>query len=258
MYGLPHRAQSCDRCKSLRLGGRERSYQTEIRDMTGRFPGAMAHHRLIPVVRNVEHAANHGSRSGFTNHPAGEQCHRNGQESDENDGSFDALHAASLPHRSHQLPMRDSLSWRRAIEAAISTSGFIGRYWLCELPSEEASPMTKLKIRPLTPDLWPALEDLFGENGACNGCWCMYWRIGNAYRKRSRDTNKAAFRKVVRRGPPPGFLALDGSLAVGWCQLTPRDSLPWLNRTWRLKCVDEVPVWSISCFYVRKGYRKKR
>jgi hypothetical protein len=27
----------------------------------------------------------------------------------------------------------------------------------------------KLKIRPLMPDIWPALEDLFGENGACNG-----------------------------------------------------------------------------------------
>ena len=31
----------------------------------------------------------------------------------------------------------------------------------------------KLTIRPLTPDLWPALEDLFGENGAAGGCWCM-------------------------------------------------------------------------------------
>jgi hypothetical protein len=38
----------------------------------------------------------------------------------------------------------------------------------------------KLTIRPLTPDLWPALEDLFGKDGACNGCWCMYGRIGSA------------------------------------------------------------------------------
>jgi hypothetical protein len=65
----------------------------------------------------------------------------------------------------------------------------------------------KLAIRPLTPDLWPALEDLFGENGACNGCWCMYWRIGSSYRKRPRDENKAAFRAVVKRGPPPGLLS---------------------------------------------------
>lgn len=115
----------------------------------------------------------------------------------------------------------------------------------------------KLAIRPLTPDLWPALEDLFGEHGACNGCWCMYWRIGGGYRKRPREKNKAAFREVVKRGPPPGLLAFDGDLAVGWCQLTPRDALPWLDRAWRLERVDDVPVWSISCFYVRKGYRRR-
>ena len=42
-----------------------------------------------------------------------------------------------------------------------------------------------------------------------------------------------------------------------WCQLTPRDVLPWLDRAWRLKRVDDAPVWSLSCFYVRKGYRTK-
>ena len=48
----------------------------------------------------------------------------------------------------------------------------------------------KLTILLLTPDLWPALEDLFGKSGAWNGCWCMYWRIGSAYRKRPRQRNK--------------------------------------------------------------------
>jgi len=121
---------------------------------------------------------------------------------------------------------------------------------------DQDSGMT-LTIRPLTPDLWSAFEDLFGQNGACNGCWCMYWRIGAAYRTRSRDENKEAFREVVKRGPPPGLLAFDGDVAVGWCQLTPRDTLPWLDRVWRLKRVDDLPVWSLSCFYVRKGYRKR-
>jgi GNAT superfamily N-acetyltransferase len=115
----------------------------------------------------------------------------------------------------------------------------------------------KLTVRPLTPDQWPALEDLFGAHGACNGCWCMYWRIGSAYRKRSREKNKAAFRKIVREGPPPGLLAFDGEVAVGWCQLTPREDVPWLERTPRLRRVDAVPVWSLSCFYVRRGYRRQ-
>ncbi|MGH8627143.1 MAG: GNAT family N-acetyltransferase [Gammaproteobacteria bacterium] len=115
----------------------------------------------------------------------------------------------------------------------------------------------KLTIYPLTPDLWPALEDLFGEHWPVNGCWCMYWRIGNNYRKKPSDANKAAFCELVKSGPPPGLLAFDGDVAVGWCQLTPRDALPWLDRTWRLKRVDHVPVWSLSCCYVRKGYRKR-
>ena len=115
----------------------------------------------------------------------------------------------------------------------------------------------KLTILPLTPDLWPALEDLFGKNGACNGCWCMHWRIGSAYHKRPRKLNRADFREVVMRGPPPGLLALNRNIAVGWCQLTPRSGLPWLDRTWRLERVDDLPVWSLSCFYVRIGYRRQ-
>ncbi len=115
----------------------------------------------------------------------------------------------------------------------------------------------KLTIRPLTPERWPALVDLFGKQGACNGCWCMYWRVGSAYRRTPSDKNKAMFRTVVKRGRPPGLLAFDGELAVGWCQLTPRAALPWLDRTWRLARVDDVPVWSLSCLYVRIGYRRR-
>jgi GNAT superfamily N-acetyltransferase len=115
----------------------------------------------------------------------------------------------------------------------------------------------KLTIRPLTPDLWHALQDLFGEHGASNGCWCMYWRIGREYAKRPRAENRTAFRRVVRRGPPPGLLAFDGDLAVGWCQLTPRGALPILDERRVSARVDELPVWSLSCFYVRRGYRRK-
>lgn len=84
----------------------------------------------------------------------------------------------------------------------------------------------KLTTRPLTPELWPAFEDLFGKLGACNGCWYMYWRVGSAYRKQPRENNKAAFHEVMENGPPPGLIAFRGDVAVGWCQVTPRDALP--------------------------------
>lgn len=112
-------------------------------------------------------------------------------------------------------------------------------------------------VLPLTPERWPAFEDLFGPNGAVGGCWCMFWRIGNEYHRQTAEANKAAFFELVHNGPPPGLLAYSGEAAVGWCQLTPRDALPWLNRSRRLPRVDDAPVWSISCFYIRRGWRKR-
>jgi CRISPR-associated endonuclease Cas1 len=66
----------------------------------------------------------------------------------------------------------------------------------------------KLTTRPLTPDLWPAFEDLFGENGAVGGCWCMYWRIGRAYRKKPRDAATRA--KAPGEGPSVLDVVLGG------------------------------------------------
>jgi GNAT superfamily N-acetyltransferase len=116
---------------------------------------------------------------------------------------------------------------------------------------------TPLTIRLATPKLWPAIENLFGPKGACNNCWCMYWRIGAQYRRNRPAKNKSAFKSIVRQGPPPGLLALEGDLPVGWCQLTPRKDLAWLEHTWGPKTIDETPVWSISCLYVRVGHRRK-
>jgi GNAT superfamily N-acetyltransferase len=121
----------------------------------------------------------------------------------------------------------------------------------------QSTAFMKLTVRPLTPSRWHALEHLFGNLGACNGCWCMYWRIGAAYRTNSRAKNRAAFRRAVKQGPTPGLLAFDGDLAVGWCQLTPREALPWLDKTWRGVASGDESVWSLSCLYVRKGYRRK-
>ena len=118
-------------------------------------------------------------------------------------------------------------------------------------------PSTPLRIVPLTLDLWPALTDLFDTKGPCSRCWCMYWRIGPAYRRKAPETNRAAFRAIVRDGPPPGLIALSGDEAVGWCQVTQRDAVPWIDRVRKFRRVDDVPVWSISCFYIRIGQRRR-
>lgn len=114
-----------------------------------------------------------------------------------------------------------------------------------------------MNVRPLAPDIWPALDDLFSVESAVGRCWCMYWRIGAEYRKRPPEQNRRDFLRVVQEGPPPGLVAFEGETAVGWCQLTPRSDLPRLERSKVLKPVDDLPVWAISCFYIRKGYRRQ-
>ncbi|MGH3410945.1 MAG: GNAT family N-acetyltransferase, partial [Streptosporangiaceae bacterium] len=106
-----------------------------------------------------------------------------------------------------------------------------------------------LTIEPLTAELWPALEDLFGRSGASSGCWCMYWRIGPAYTRRPAADNRRDLRRLATDGPAPGLVALAGDRAVGWCELAPRADLAWLAQARYLQPVDDLPVWSLPCFY---------
>ena len=115
----------------------------------------------------------------------------------------------------------------------------------------------QLLIQPVTEDLWPYLEKLFGKQGACNGCWCMYWRIGAEYHKRNRSLNKADLHQIISSNRPAGLLALVDEMPVGWCQLTPRKDLPWLIKNGYGNFNDGSNVWCISCFYIKPGYRGK-
>jgi GNAT superfamily N-acetyltransferase len=112
------------------------------------------------------------------------------------------------------------------------------------------------ELVPLTPDLWPALEELLDHGGPAARCWCMAWRIGSEYRRRTPEQNREDLHGIVAAGPPPGVLAFRDGLAVGWCQITPREAVPAIDRQWRLRQVDDAPVWAITCFYVRKGHRR--
>jgi GNAT superfamily N-acetyltransferase len=117
----------------------------------------------------------------------------------------------------------------------------------------------KITTRELTPDLWPDLERLFGANGACAGCWCMFWRIGPD--ERYGDIKGAAarrrFRALVRAGRAHGVLAFAGDEAVGWCAFQRRVELPRLDRAPSLACGDAERVWSLPCFFVKRGWRGK-
>lgn len=115
--------------------------------------------------------------------------------------------------------------------------------------------MSELVIEPLTTSHWSAFTDLLDQGGPAGRCWCVA-PMGIDYRRRPVASNRADLRKVVKQGPAPGILAFRDNLAVGWCRVTPRDAVPALEGSLRTRRLDEVPVWSISCFYIRKGHRR--
>ena len=122
----------------------------------------------------------------------------------------------------------------------------------------QAAAQLKLKILPATAKRWPDLETLFGQNGACAGCWCMWWRLQHAeWVKQKGDGNRAALKKIVERNETPGLLAYAGKRPIGWCALAPREAYPRLDRSRILKRVDEQPVWSVVCFFVAREFRRR-
>lgn len=124
--------------------------------------------------------------------------------------------------------------------------------------AERATPPTPLKFYTATPSRWRDVEALFGERGACGGCWCMVWRLRNKDWVANKGAkNKRALKKLVTTGGKPGVVAYSGREPVGWCAIAPRETYVGLERSRILAAVDDQPVWSISCLFVAKPYRRR-
>ena len=116
-----------------------------------------------------------------------------------------------------------------------------------------------LDLVAATPERWTLLEQLFAGCGDARGCWCAYWyRPNRDFKKEWGDGNRRWFEAIVASGATPGVLAIRAGVAIGWCGVAPRSRFDRLVRsTGVLAAVDEAPVWSINCFVVAKGERRK-
>src|SRR5574341_373213 len=116
----------------------------------------------------------------------------------------------------------------------------------------------KLRFFPATKERWKDLVKLFGEKGACSGCWCMWWQqSAREFSQNSGDKNKKLLKKRIDSGIIPGILAYDKNEPVGWCAVEPRESCPRLEKSRSLKPIDNQPVWSLVCFFVANDYRRQ-
>jgi GNAT superfamily N-acetyltransferase len=118
--------------------------------------------------------------------------------------------------------------------------------------------LSNLEFYPLTSDRWADFEKLFGKQGACGGCWCMWWRLKRSeFMKQRGEMNRKALESIVSSGEIPGILAYANGEPIGWCSIGPREAYSALERSRVLKRVDDRPVWSVVCFFVAKPFRRK-
>jgi GNAT superfamily N-acetyltransferase len=118
--------------------------------------------------------------------------------------------------------------------------------------------LSALKFHAATPSRWGDIERLFGERGACGGCWCMNFRLSASdYQKGKGAGNKRALRRIVKSGEKPGIIAYHEGQPIGWCAIAPRERYPRLAKSRVLRPVDDQPVWSVTCLFILKPCRRK-
>lgn len=117
--------------------------------------------------------------------------------------------------------------------------------------------------RPLTPQTWADLEQLFGMPGGSivRSCWCMAYRrtgkppdLGGPPGAHGR-ASKQAMCDLVGSGVVPGLIGYLDGVPVGWISLGPREEYLKLRRSPIMKPVDDTPVWSVVCSYVVRPHR---
>ncbi len=113
-------------------------------------------------------------------------------------------------------------------------------------------------VFPLTPNRWEDLTNLFGERGACGGCWCMWWRLRQSqFNNQKGQLNREALEALVESGETPGLIAYAENRPIGWCAIAPREEYVVLANSRILQKVDDQSVWSVVCFFIAKPYRRK-
>jgi GNAT superfamily N-acetyltransferase len=112
------------------------------------------------------------------------------------------------------------------------------------------------EFHPLTLERWPDLVTLFEHHGNPGYCWCMLWRATSTeYKQLGAAGRKRALKSRVKANLPIGILAYRAAEPLGWCSIAPRETYARLENSKVLKRLDDQPVWSVVCFFIRRDER---
>jgi GNAT superfamily N-acetyltransferase len=86
----------------------------------------------------------------------------------------------------------------------------------------------------------------------------MYYRLPKAdfTDGKTDDGNKEAMEALVWDNQPTGILGFYEGQAIAWCAFAPREDFIKLEKSRVHKRIDDEPVWSITCFFIDKQFRR--
>jgi len=97
-----------------------------------------------------------------------------------------------------------------------------------------------------------------GEKGGCGGCWCMAFRLSpKEFAANKYDGNKKRMKKLIDENKPTGLIASVNNEPVGWIAVAPREDYIKIENSRSFKRIDDKPGWSITCFFVKKEFRRQ-
>lgn len=118
-----------------------------------------------------------------------------------------------------------------------------------------------VEIFPATGERFDDVRTVLGPKSLDTpACWCLSMRLSSAdprIKGREPRARVDTLRHLCDEEIAPGVLAyVDGEVA-GWCSVSPRSSYYRLVHSRVIPNVDDEPVWSVVCFVVRAGFRRK-
>lgn len=124
----------------------------------------------------------------------------------------------------------------------------------------------RIVIRPITKARSADFVALMETNSITRWCLDMWPRRTNsdgvarrAYWKSkgvsAADGNRRDGAALIRKGRPFGLLAYDGAEPVGFLSAGPRIGYPRVDGSKVTPRVDDLEVWVVPCFYVRRSHR---
>jgi GNAT superfamily N-acetyltransferase len=84
----------------------------------------------------------------------------------------------------------------------------------------------------------------------------MFWKqTRTEFEAGKGEPNHLAQKAIVVSGYTPGLLAYVEGIPAGWIAVEPRSAYSGLARSRVLAVLDDLPVWSVPCFFVDRKCR---